>query len=153
MRFSSFLVVSSAALTLGACAAGDRPATGDTVATDTVSAASAEMAVRIASPADGDSVSLPFTLRLEATGVEVLAVNGLDEPGKGHHHLVIDDEAPSDTLPLAPAPIVIHLGTGATERVIDSLPAGPHRIIAIFAGGTHVPQAGVKRDTITVVVR
>jgi len=153
MRFSPLLAVTSAVVALGACAAGDRPATGDTTAAQTVSAANVEMAVRVASPADGDTVSLPFTLRLEATGVEVLAVNGINEPGKGHHHLVIDADAPSDTLPLAPAPIVIHLGNGATERVIDSLTPGPHRIIAIFAGGTHVPQTGVTRDTITVVVR
>ena len=107
----------------------------------------------IVSPADGDTVSQPFTVRLEASGVEVIAATGTSEPGKGHHHLAIDGDAPSDATPLPAAPVVIHMGNGATERVIDSLSPGPHRIIAIFAGGDHVPMTSVKRDTITVIVR
>lgn len=134
-----------------ACNRADQPAKTDSVVA--APAPAVEPAVSIASPADGDSVSLPFTLRLEAQGVEVIAANGTSEPGKGHHHLLIDGDAPADTVPLPPMPVVIHMGNGATERVIDSLTPGPHRIIAIFAGGNHVPMTSVKRDTITVIVR
>ncbi len=109
--------------------------------------------MRIVSPADGDTVSQPFSVLLEATGVEVIPATGTREPGKGHHHLVIDGDAPTDSVPLPAAPIVIHMGTGATERMLDSLSPGSHRIIAIFAGGDHVPMTTVKRDTITVIVR
>lgn len=112
-----------------------------------------EPSVSITSPADGDTVSLPFTVQLEAHGVEVIAATGTAEPGKGHHHLVIDGDAPSDSMPLPPMPVVIHMGNGATEKVLDSLSEGPHRIIAIFASGDHVPMTSVKRDTITVVVK
>ncbi len=110
-------------------------------------------AVTISAPADGDSVSQPFTVTLAAAGVEVVAATGTAEPGKGHHHLVIDGDVPSDSLPLPKPPLVFHLGSGATEHVLDSLPPGPHRIIAVFAGGDHVPMTSVKRDTLTVVVR
>lgn len=135
-----------------ACGSGE-PAPSDS-ATAAAPAAAESPAVQILSPADGDSVSLPFTITLGATGVEVVAATGQREAGKGHHHLVIDADAPeNDTLPLGQPPAVIHLGTGATERVLDSLPPGPHRIIAVFAWGDHVPMAGVKRDTVTVVVR
>ena len=116
-------------------------------------AAAEAPAVSISSPADGDSVTQPFTVQLAATGVEVIAATGIAEPGKGHHHLVIDGDVPADSAPLPQPPIVIHMGTGATERVIDSLAPGPHRIIAVFAAGDHVAMAGVKRDTITVIVR
>jgi len=109
--------------------------------------------VEILAPADGDTVSLPFTVRLSAVGVETVPATGQAEAGKGHHHLIIGGEAPSDDVPLPGAPQVIHLGTGASEHVIESLSPGSHRIIAIFASGDHVPMPAVGRDTITVVVR
>ncbi len=146
----AILAAALTAATIG-CNRADQPATSDTVAA--APAMTVEPSVSIVSPADGDSVSQPFTLRLEAQGVEVIAATGTSEPGKGHHHLVIDGDSPADTLPLPAMPVVIHMGTGATERVIDSLAPGPHRIIAIFAGGDHVPMTSVKRDTITVIVR
>jgi len=125
-------------------------------AADTTAAAPAmatEANVTITSPADGDSVSLPFTVMLQATGIEVVPANGTSEPGKGHHHLIVDGDFNGDTLPLAPAPIVIHMGNGATEKVMDSLTKGPHRIIAVFANGMHVPIKSVRGDTVNVIVR
>ena len=128
----------------------------DQPATDTAAAAPAtatEASVSIASPAEGDSVSLPFTVKLDATGVEVVPATGTAEPGKGHHHLIVDGDLSGDTLPLAPAPVVIHMGNGATEKVMDSLTKGPHRIIAVFANGMHVPIKTVKTDTLNVIVK
>ena len=128
----------------------------DQAATDTAVAAPAaasEASVSITSPAEGDSVSLTFTVTLQATCVEVVPANGTNEPGKGHHHLIVDGDFTGDTLPLAPAPIVIHMGNGATEKVMDSLPKGPHRIIAVFANGMHVPIKTVRGDTLNVIVR
>ncbi len=116
-------------------------------------AALATASVSITSPAEGDSVSLPFTITLEASGVEVVPATGTSEPGKGHHHLIVDGDITDDTLPLAPAPIVIHMGNGATEKVMDSLSKGPHRIIAVFADGMHVPMKSVRSDTLNVIVR
>lgn len=143
----SLLPVAVALLALTACSSGEQPATSDTAAV----AAAVTPAVEIDSPLDGDTVSLPFTITLKATGVEVVPANGQREPGKGHHHLLVDVDVEADTLPLPPT--VIHMGNGATQRVIDSLPPGPHRIMAVFATGDHVPDLTVKRDTITVIVR
>jgi len=150
LRQSPILLALAAAVTAAACGTADTPPTDTTAAAPAVAV---EPSVTIVGLADGDSVSQPFTVRLEAQGVEVVAATGTSEPGKGHHHLVIDGDAPPDSLPLPAMPVVIHMGTGATERVIDSLPPGPHRIIAIFAGGDHVPMTSVRRDTVTVVVR
>lgn len=109
--------------------------------------------VEIVAPVDGDSVTLPLTVRLSATGVDVIPATGAAEAGKGHHHLAIGIDAPPDDAPLPGAPLVIHLGNGASEYVIDSLTPGSHRIIAIFASGDHVPMSAVVRDTVTVIVR
>ncbi len=109
--------------------------------------------VEIVAPADGDTVTLPLTVRLSASGVEVVPATGAAEPGRGHHHLAVGIDVPADTTPLPGAPVVIHLGTGASEHIIDSLPPGSHRIIAIFASGDHRPMPAVRRDTVTVIVR
>lgn len=110
--------------------------------------------VEILSPADGDTVSLPFTVRLGSAGVEIVPASGVREEGKGHHHIVFDDGQPiDDSQPLGTPPSVIHLGDGSAERVIETLTPGPHRIVAILAWGDHVPMTDVKRDTVTVVVR
>lgn len=138
---------------LAACSGAEKTPAADTAATPAMSPAPAA-AVQILSPAQGDTITLPFTVKLGATGVEVIAANGKREEGKGHHHLVIDGDAPaSDSVPLAAAPVVIHIGTGATEKVIDSLSVGPHRMIAIFASGDHVPWTNVARDTVNFVVK
>ncbi len=128
----------------------------ETATADSAPAASASTAgasVEILSPANGDSVTLPLTVRLGATGVEVIPASGQREDGKGHHHLVLDGDSPPDSLPIPQPPVAFHLGNGAVERVFDSLTPGPHRLIAIFAWGDHVPMTGVRRDTVTVIVR
>ena len=150
-RFSTFAVVALAATAFACTTSEHTPAADSAAATPT--AAASEAAVRIVAPADGDSVTQPFTLRLEAVGVEVVPATGTAEPGKGHHHLIIDGATPSDTLPLPAAPVVIHMGDASTEKVIEGLTPGSHRIVAVFADGAHVPMASVKRDTITVIVK
>lgn len=143
-RISVVLVVAVA------CARAEQQPATDTAANTT---ATTQPAVEILSPANGDSVTLPVTIRLGATSVVVVPATGTREEGKGHHHLVVDGDAPSDTLPLPKPPLAIHLGNGASERALDSLPPGPHRVIAIFASGDHVPMTGVRRDTVTFIVR
>ena len=154
MRFS-LAVSSTLVLLTAACSGADKTPAADTgaPAADAAPAAAVTPEVTITSPADGDSVLQPFTVTLGAAGVEVIAATGTSEPGKGHHHLVLDGDVPSDTAALPKPPLVYHLGTGATEKVMDSLTPGSHRIIAVFAGGDHVPMTSVKRDTITVIVR
>jgi len=109
--------------------------------------------VEIVAPAEGDSVSQPFTVRLLAHGAEVVPASGIREEGRGHHHLVIDADLPSPDLALPTDRGFIHMGTGAAERVIDSLAPGPHRIIAVLGFGDHVPLPTVATDTINIVVR
>lgn len=116
-------------------------------------AASAPAArVRIVEPAEGASVTVPFTLRLEAEGIEVAPADGQRTPGRGHHHLFFDVEpTPGDSVIPKTAQIV-HLGSGAREYTVDSLAPGSHRIIAIMADGAHIPIPAVAPDTLMVTV-
>lgn len=141
----------SALIVLAACAAPAEKAPADS--TPAAATQAADASVEILSPAEGDSVSLPVVIRLGATGVTVIPATGQAEPGKGHHHLVVNGDAPSDTLPLPKPPVAYHLGNGASEFTLDSLSKGTHRVIAIFAAGDHVPMTGVRRDTVTFIVR
>jgi hypothetical protein len=109
--------------------------------------------VEILAPAAGDTVDLPFTVRLAAHGVEVVPASGLQEVGQGHHHLVFDADLPADDGPLPVGGGFIHVGTGVGEWVVDSLPAGPHRLIAVLGYGDHVPMRMVATDTVWFVVR
>ena len=138
-----------ALLISAACAKTEQGAASDSTSAQSLS----QPAVEILSPAEGDSVSLPLTIRLGATGVLVVPATGAVEAGKGHHHLVIDVDAAADSLPVPQPPGAIHLGDGTAERVIDALAPGSHRVIAIFAGGDHVPMNAVRRDTVTFIVR
>lgn len=159
MRFTRQTLVPALAtacvFAVAACTSSEQTPAGDSAAAnaEATAADASGPAVHIVSPMDGDSVTLPFTVRLEATGVEVVKASGVREEGKGHHHLIVNGDVPSDTLPLPPAPVVIHMGDGSTERVLDSLPKGPVRIIAVFADGAHVPWTTVKRDTLHVIVK
>lgn len=107
----------------------------------------------ILAPADGDSVSLPVTIRLGAVGVTIAPASGVREEGIGHHHLLLDVDLPAEGMPIPAGGGHVHLGTGASEWVLDSMPAGTYRIIAAIAWGDHVPIAGARTDTIRVVVR
>jgi hypothetical protein len=110
-------------------------------------------AVEIIAPADGDTVSLPATVRLAALGITIAPATGVREEGIGHHHLLINLDATPDGEPIPAAPGYVHLGSGVSEYVLDSLPPGEHRIIAILAWGDHVPILGARRDTVRFVVR
>jgi hypothetical protein len=108
--------------------------------------------VRIVEPAEGAAVTLPFTIRLEATGVLVVPADGQRTPGQGHHHLFFDVSPTPGESAIPKTNEIVHLGSGATEFVVESLAPGPHRIIAVMANGAHIPMAGVASDTVNVSV-
>lgn len=108
--------------------------------------------VRIVEPVEGATVTLPFTIRLEATGVRVVAADGQRTPGEGHHHLFFDVEPSAGESVIPKTNEIVHLGSGATEFKVETLTPGPHRIIAVMANGAHIPLAGVATDTVNVTV-
>ena len=107
----------------------------------------------IISPADGETVSNPVTIRFGLAGMGV-APAGVDVGGTGHHHLIInvdpanynfDDGVPSDDNHR-------HFGGGQTEVTLD-LPAGTHTMWTLVGDYLHVPhEPPVMSEVITITV-
>ncbi len=108
--------------------------------------------VYIISPADGAVVSNPVLVQfgLENAGV---APAGVEKPGTGHHHLLID----VDSLPDMDAPIPAddhhkHFGGGQTQVELQLAP-GKHSLQLILGDYIHVPHnPPLVSDKITITV-
>lgn len=124
-----------------ACAQGPAP-----------QAAPAGAAVRIISPADGEAVSSPVTVRFGLSGMGV-APAGIQFDSTGHHHLLINvEEMPPMNLPLPASDTIVHFGGGQTETIIE-LPPGEHRLQLVLGDHLHIPhEPPVVSDVITITV-
>ena len=91
----------------------------------------------IISPQDGETVHSPFVVRFGLKGMGV-APAGIDMPGTGHHHLIIDAPLPPAGQPVPFDDNHRHFGKGQTETEL-SLPPGEHTLQLILGDHTHVP--------------
>jgi hypothetical protein len=106
----------------------------------------------IISPANGDSVSSPVTVRFGLRGMGV-APAGVEKPGTGHHHLVIDAELPSLETPLPADEHNRHFGGGQTEVELE-LPPGKHTLQLILGDFRHIPHdPPLVSEQISITVR
>ncbi len=99
---------------------------------------------------DGDTISMPYTVKFEVEGMEVEPAGALNE-GKGHHHLIINGGhiakgtvVPSDSLN-------IHFGQGQLETELDLSP-GAYQLTMQFADGFHQSYGEQMSATVNVVV-
>ena len=135
-----------AALALGAFAAGPLVLAQER----TPSAPNAE--VYIISPKDGARVTSPVLVQFGLKGMGV-APAGVKAENTGHHHLLIDTEAPANMgVPLPATDNVKHFGKGQTETSLTLTP-GKHTLQLLFADQNHIPHEPPllsKKITITV---
>ncbi len=83
------------------------------------------------------TVSSPFVVRFGLRGMGV-APAGVDRPGTGHHHLIIDAPPPALDLPLPADDHHRHFGGGQTEVEL-TLPPGEHTLQLVLADKIHLP--------------
>jgi hypothetical protein len=104
------------------------------------------------SPANGVTVTSPFTIRFGLRGMGV-APAGVTSPNTGHHHLLIDVETlPPDNLPIPNDANHRHFGLGQTETEI-TLPPGQHTLQLVLGDALHIPhQPPVRSEKITITV-
>jgi hypothetical protein len=118
----------------------------------TASVASSSKALSITTPATLTNVSSPLQVCMSTNGYTVEpAKNGVN-PGKGHHHLLIDVPIPSDlSKSIAKDGNHVHMGDGSKCKTLN-LTKGQHTITALFAQGNHVPYNPPVSDAVTVTV-
>jgi Domain of unknown function (DUF4399) len=107
----------------------------------------------IIAPLDGATVKSPVTVRFGLKGMGI-APAGVKFENSGHHHLLIDTDAPADaSLPLPVSDKFVHFGKGQTEASV-TLPQGKHTLQLLLGDQNHVPHnppVMSKQITITVV--
>ena len=108
--------------------------------------------VYIVSPKEGAKVTSPVTVVFGLKGMGI-APAGIKFDNTGHHHLLIDSEAPADlSQPLAANEKSVHFGKGQSEASV-TLPPGKHTLQLVFGDYLHIPHdPAVVSKKITVVV-
>lgn len=108
--------------------------------------------VYIVSPKDGATVKGPVTVIFGLKGMGI-APAGIKFENTGHHHLLIDTEAPANlSLPLPADERNVHFGKGQTETTMTLSP-GKHTLQLLLADSLHTPHDPAvisKKITITV---
>jgi len=109
--------------------------------------------VYIISPADGEIVTSPVTVRFGLKGMGV-APAGTDKANTGHHHLLIDmADMPALDKTLPADANHKHFGGGQTETTIELSP-GKHTLQLIMGDQNHVPHnPPVMSEKITITVK
>jgi hypothetical protein len=93
----------------------------------------------IISPKDGARVKSPVLVQFGLKGMGV-APAGVKFENTGHHHLLIDTDAPADAA--APLPVtdkIVHFGKGQTETTLSTLTPGKHTLQLLLGDQNHVP--------------
>jgi hypothetical protein len=109
--------------------------------------------VYIISPKDGATVHNPVLVQFGLKGMGV-APAGVKFENTGHHHLLIDTDAPADAgAPLPATDKIVHFGKGQTETTLASLTPGKHTLQLLLGDQNHIPHNPPvisKKITITV---
>src|ERR1700752_59547 len=108
--------------------------------------------VYIISPKDGAVVHNPVRVQFGLKGMGI-APAGIKFDNSGHHHLLIDTDAPADqSAPLPATDKIVHFGKGQTETTLNLSP-GKHTLQLLLGDQSHVPHnppVMSKKITITV---
>lgn len=88
---------------------------------------------------DGQTVPTKFTVHFGLRGMGV-APAGSDKENSGHHHLLIDTDAPPMDQPIPNDFNHLHYGAGQTEAEL-TLPPGDHTLQLLLGDKGHIPNS------------
>ena len=127
--------------------------TGAVIATELPrTAAPADAAVYIITPAHGEIVSSPVRVVFGLKNMGV-APAGVVQAATGHHHLLIDTDLPDVNLPIPADKNHVHFGKGQTETMIE-LDPGEHSLQLLLGDALHIPhRPPVVSEKIKIIVR
>jgi hypothetical protein len=104
------------------------------------------------SPADGDTVTSPVSVKFGIDGMSVVKA-GNNQPDSGHHHLLVDTDLPDFGLPIPADKHHIHFGDGSTSTEI-MLDPGTHTLRMLLGDHLHIPHdSPIMSDPITIIVK
>ena len=107
----------------------------------------------ITTPETLSNVRSPVKVCMVTKGYTVEPAKKGVNPGKGHHHLLVDVSIPADlSKRIGKDSTHIHMGDGSKCKTLN-LAKGQHTITALFAQGNHVPYNPVVSDGVTVFVK
>lgn len=117
------------------------------------SASSEGASVYFISPADGEIVSSPVTVKFGLQGMGI-APAGISYPNSGHHHLLINAESlPALDMPVPSDDVHRHFGKGQTETQVELEP-GTYTLQMLLGDQNHVPHdPPIMSEQITIVVK
>ncbi|MEX2582493.1 MAG: DUF4399 domain-containing protein [Gemmatimonadota bacterium] len=151
--------ISGSLFVLAGCAGGDGPDAGAELDTGVEVEAEAMPAmegprVEIVEPAEGSAISgSEVTVVLRTEGAQVVPADNRQTPGRGHHHLFLDQDLSPAGAPIPPTGGgIVHMGDASEQYTFTDVAPGEHRIIAQFAYGDHVAIPEVRTDTVTFTV-
>ena len=106
----------------------------------------------IISPKEGDKVHSPVRVQFGLKGMGI-APAGIKFDNTGHHHLLIDTDAPADlSAPLPATDKIVHFGKGQTEAQVTLTP-GKHTLQLLLGDQNHIPHdPAVLSQKITITV-
>ncbi len=149
-NFFSLLVFASFALLFANC--GDNSSnSADTDNDEVEEATTAGPSVAFLAPADGDTVSTTFTVKMDVQGMEIKPAGELVE-NTGHHHIIIDGDFIEKGTVVPADSTHIHFGKGQTETELNLAP-GSHKLTLQFADGLHQSYGEEMSSTIKVTVK
>ena len=106
----------------------------------------------IISPADGEIVSNPVTVKFGLEGMGV-APAGVKAENTGHHHLLVDAGLPPLDRPIPADENHIHFGKGQTQTTLTLTP-GKHTLQLLLGDANHIPHTPpVMSEKITITVK
>jgi Domain of unknown function (DUF4399) len=109
--------------------------------------------VYLIAPRDGARVHSPVLVQFGLRGMGI-APAGIKFDNTGHHHLLIDTDAPADlSAPLPASDKIVHFGKGQTETSLTLAP-GRHTLQLLLADQNHIPHSPPllsRKITITVL--
>jgi hypothetical protein len=115
----------------------------------------AKARVYFIAPANGEKVTGKVTVKFGLSGMGV-APAGVEKPNTGHHHLLVDTDAPTGEQLNQPLPVdahVRHFGGGQTETVLE-FPPGRHTLQLIVGDANHIPHdPPLESDKIVIDVK
>lgn len=102
---------------------------------------------------DGDTVKSPFLVQFGLDGMRV-AKAGMNIPGTGHHHLLINRELTDEDKGYAIPADDHHRHFGGAQTEVElTLAPGTYTLLLVLGDGDHVPfEPFLQSDKITITV-